>query len=107
MSEALVFHINSAGRILHMECLGGMKPLLPKGYCLVRTLGEIMPKEVSEKAMKEIKGTLMNKNNYTFFMYKLEGDNYSTRMAYLRDNVVLVVIQKESHSPETGGSDGI
>ena len=95
MSEALVFHINSAGRILHMECLGGMKPLLPKGYSLARELGEIMPEEVTEKTMEEIKRVLMNKNNSAFFMYKLDGDNYLARMAYLRDNVALVVIQKE------------
>lgn len=93
--QALVFHLNSSARILHMECLGGMKPYRPKAFCLGRTLEEITPNEIkiNTQWLKEIENVLMNKHNYSYFLYVLDGCEYGVRMMYLREEVVLAVIQ--------------
>ena len=91
--KALLFHLNLTGRILHMECIGGMKPLKPRAFCLVKTLSEIIPYNLNSIWLKNIKDVLANKNNYLYFCFLLNDTNYVTRMAYLRKGVVLAVVQ--------------
>ena len=91
----LVFHLNSSGRILHMESLGGMVPYKPISFCLGRTLEEITPddRKTVLKWYNEIRSVLANKHNYSYFDYILDNTVYIVRMVYLNKNTVLAVVQ--------------
>ena len=78
-----------------MKCLGGMKPYKPEAFCLGKTLNEIFPNETKNNSMwlRHIETVLMNKYNWEYFVYSLDGTKYVARMAYLREGVVLAVVQ--------------
>ena len=96
MSEdGIVAHLNEHGMILHMECLGKIKPFLPKAQCLGKTISEVLPGDIGEQVKPTIKLALeAGPSDSAFaFSYVLENKTYHSRVTYLSPGVVLVVIQ--------------
>lgn len=96
--NALILHLNSFGTVLHMEICGWMQPFRPRAECLGRTLKELLPEDIGSRALHTIRTALLSgqfAGSY-MFSYDLKGWTYMARMTYLREGVVLCVIQTVS-----------
>lgn len=94
---ALVFHLNKFGTVLHMEFCGSAKSFRPRAECLGRTLKELLPGDIGTRALDTIRVALLSgptEGSYAF-SYTLEGTPFCARMTYLREGVVLCVVQSQ------------
>lgn len=104
--NAIVLHLNRFGTVLHMENYGVVRPFRPRAECLGRTLQDLLPGDIGIRAVDTIRTALLggqSDGSYAF-SYTLpiswNGNTYGrksfvSRMTYLREGVVLCVIQTQ------------
>jgi hypothetical protein len=93
--QALVFHLNRYGMVLHMESFGNQKPFKPTPDCLGRTFSEIMPGDIGERVIHTLELAIDHGPGKSAFAfgYELEGKPFAARVTYLNKTTALVVVQ--------------
>ena len=94
MNQALVFHIDKNGTILHLKSLGGMKSYSSEAEFLGNRVGNIMSIEI-EKRMKVASDKVLLKGpgSVEFFKYEWKNEWFNTQIVYLREYVILVIVR--------------
>jgi len=95
----MTFTIDAQGRFLTHTPAAGMKPLVPPEVFVGRSVAEIMPAPIAQKAMDAIEAALRTQRVQVIAYELLEGEelrHYEARIVALGPHEVLAIVRDET-----------